>query len=443
MKHAAFSLALTFLLLPAAAQSSWPAFRGADAMGVSDHPGLPDKWSSSENVLWKRDLPGRGWSSPITSGDRVFLTTVVNAGETESVKRGLYFGGERRAAPESEHRWVVTCLDLNTGEPLWQAEAHKGRPAHGHHIKSSYASETPVTDGERVYAYFGNLGVFCFSVEGKPLWSHPLTAHKTRYSWGTAASPVLHDGRLYIVNDNEDDSYLLALDAKTGKQLWRTERAEKSNWSTPYVWKNDLRTEIITPGSGKSRAYDLEGKLLYEWDGCSSITIATPYSKFGLLYVSSGYVGDRRKPIFALRPGASGDISFKADETSNDHIAWCQKRAAPYNPTTIVYGDLLYVLHDRGVMTCFDAKTGEEVYGRQRIKGGRSFTTSPWASNGKIFCLNEYGETFVIKAGRQFELLHTNSLEEDELCMATPAMAGDKLLIRTEERIYCMGSKQR
>lgn len=442
MKHSLSLFVLLGVCQGAVAQANWPALRGAEALGVADSANLPDRWSKTKHVLWKRDLPGRGWSSPIVWGHRVFLTTVVNEGETEAVKRGLYFGGERRAAPKTVHRWKVICLDLKTGKPLWEKEAHKGKPAHGHHIKSSYASETPVTDGQHVYAYFGNLGVFCYTMDGKAVWNHAVEAEKTRYSWGTAASPALHKNRLYIVHDNENESFLLALDAATGKEVWQVDRKEKSNWATPYIWQNKLRTEIITPGSGKSRSYGLDGKLLYEWGGCSSITIATPYSKFGLLYVSSGYVGDRRKPIFAIRPGASGDISLDRGETSNEHIAWCQKRAAPYNPTTIVHGDLLYVLLDRGIMACYEAKTGKKVYDRQRLPGGQAFTSSPWAVGDKIFCLNEYGQTFVIKAGRKFELLHTNSLEEDELCMATPAIAGDKLIIRSEHRVYCIAKQQ-
>ena len=443
MKHVLFLCILLGLCPIACGQTNWPAFRGADGLGVADNAALPEHWSATKNVRWKRDVAGRGWSSPVVWGDRLFLTTVVNEGKTEAVKRGLYFGGERRDAPTTTHRWKTLCLDLSTGKTLWERAAHEGKPSHGHHVKSSYASETPVTDGKRIYVCFGNLGVFCYTLEGEPVWQHELKANKTRYSWGTAASPVLHDGRLYIVSDNDEQSYLLALDAATGKQVWRVDRPEKSNWSTPYVWQNKLRTEIITPGSGRCRSYGLDGKLLYEWGGCSSITIATPYSKFGLLYVSSGYVGDRRKPIYAIRPGASGDISFKEDETSNEHIAWCQKRAAPYNPTTLVYGDLLYVLLDRGIMACYEAKTGELVYSRQRLQGGRAFTASPWAYNGKIFCLNEYGETYVIKAGREFELLHTNSLEEDELCMATPAMAGDWLILRSEHRVYCIAQPKR
>ncbi len=417
---------------------NWPQFRGPGARGISENDNLPSRWSGDENVAWKRDLPGRGWSSPVIWGDRVFVTTVENEGDSEKPKKGLYFGGNRPDVPTSVHRWKLICLDLNTGEPLWEQVAHEGPPKSPLHLKNSYASETPVTDGERVYAFFGNMGIFCYDMEGNEVWSRPLPVVRTRFDWGTAASPILYGDRLYYVYDNEDDSRLVALDKRTGDEVWNVQRDEKSNWATPYIWENELRTEIITPGSGKVRAYDLDGQLLYEFGGMSSITIATPYSDSGLLYVSSGYVLDKKKPLFAIRPGATGDISLGEEETSNEHIAWCQKQAGPYNPSTIVYDGLLYVLLDRGFFACYDAKTGEEVYGRQRLPNGRAFTASPWAYDGKVFCLNEDGVTFVIRAGREFELLGTNPLSDDTLCMATPAMAGRKLLIRTATSLYCL-----
>ncbi len=232
----------------------------------------------------------------------------------------------------------------------------------------------------------------------------------------------------------------MALDAKTGKEVWRIDRhGEKSNWSTPYIWENKLRTEIITPGTRKNRAYDLNGKLLYEFGGNSSITIATPYAKFGLLYVTSGYVGDRKKPMFAIRPGAKGDISLKSGEDKNEYVAWCQRRAGPYNPSTIIFGDLMYVLLDRGLVACYEARTGKHVYGPERIVSrGGAFTSSPWAYNGKVFFLDENGVTYVLQAGRKFKLLSPNRLNaKEDMCMATPAMAGDKLIIRTDARVYC------
>jgi outer membrane protein assembly factor BamB len=447
MKSQRFLLVWVFLLFPSSwlisAPPNWPQFRGPDSRGVAETSSsgkLPDRWSATENVAWKTDIPGRGWSSPIVWGNRVFLTTVINKGMAEEPKKGLYFGGNRTTPPEAIHQWKVMCLDLESGKVLWDRQVHEGKPATSIHLKNSFASETPVTDGERVYCCFGGLGVYCLDMEGEHVWQHNLKPNPTRFGWGTAASPVIHEGRLYFVDDNDAESYLLALDTKTGEEVWRVSRDEKSNWSTPFVWKNERRTEIVTLGTGKVRSYDLDGKLLWTLTGMSSITIATPYAYEGLLYISSGYILDSLRPIYAIRPGAEGDISLQDGELSNSWIAWCQDKAAPYNPSTIVYDGRLYVLYDRGLFAAFNPKDGTEIYSAQRIPDGRAFTSSPWAYDGKLFCTNEDGVTFVLRSGEQFELLHTNSLAEDDMCMATPAMVGDRLLIRTAARIYCIRS---
>src|SRR5438876_6352070 len=417
--------------------ANWPQFRGPDAMGTADNPDLPDRWSTKENVAWKIEVPGHGWSSPIVWGERVFLTAVASEGDVEPPKQGLHFGGERREIPKVTHRWFVLCLDLHSGRELWRQEAYSGTPANPLHLKNTYASETPVTDGDRVYACFGDVGVFCYDVDGRKLWSTNWPPVKTRNAWGSAASPVLHKGRLFIVNDNDEKSFAVALDAKTGRELWRVDRDEKSNWATPYVWQNEQRTELITSGTRKVRAYDLDGKLLWQFGGMSSIVIPTPFSQSGLLYVCSGYVGDTVRPVFAIKPGASGDISLKPGETNNAFIAWYRSTAAPYNPSPLVYGDYFYVLLDSGFLACYDARTGRQIYEKQRIRPEpTSFTASPWAANGKIFALSEDGDTFVFQAGPEYKLLHKNSLEE--MCMATAAIAGDRLLIRTLTKLYCI-----
>jgi outer membrane protein assembly factor BamB len=433
------SLPLPWIATPALAVepvATWPQFRGPGAMGVADNPDLPDRWSTNENVAWNIEVPGRGWSSPIVWGERVFLTSVVSDGEMEPPKKGLYFGGERREFPQATHRWLVLCLDLKSGRELWRQEAHRGTPPNSLHVKNTYASETPVTDGERVFAYFGNVGVFCYDFAGKKLWSTNWPPVKTRNAWGSAGSPALHKDRLFIVNDNDEKAFAVALDTKTGRELWRVDRDEKSNWATPYVWQNEQRTELITSGTRKVRAYDLDGNLLWEFGGMSSIVIPTPFSKFGLLYVCSGYVGDKVRPVFAIKPGASSDISLKPGETTNAFVAWYQPTAAPYNPSPLLYGDHLYVLFDFGFLSCHDARTGAQIYEKQRIRPeSTSFTASPWAANGRIFALSEDGDTFVFQAGPEYRLLHTNPL--DEMCMATPAMAGGRLLIRTLTKLYC------
>ncbi len=431
-------VAFMFLHLPAAStapgNANWPQFRGAGSLGVAEDPNLPDKWSTTENVAWKSEIPGVGWSSPIVWGDNIFLTSVISADDKEAPKKGLYFGGER-PTPKDEHRWMVYAVSFKTGKILWEKEVHRGAPAFSRHLKNSYASETPVTDGQRVYAYFGNLGVFCFDLKGKLLWQQKWDARKTRFGWGTAASPIIHKDHLYLLNDNDEQSYLAALDKKTGKEIWRADREVGTNWATPYIWESGQRTELIVPGTKAVRSYDLNGKMLWEFNGMSTIAIPTPFSKFGLLYVASGYVGDQHRPVYAIRPGASGNISLKEGETSNQYIAWYLRQGAPYNPSPIVYGDLYYTLYDRGFFTANDARTGKEIYGKQRIDPAvGAFTSSPWAYNGKLFCLSEDGDTFVIQAGGEYKLLGKNSL--DELCMATPAIARGSLILRTASKLY-------
>jgi len=418
--------------------SNWPQFRGPGARGVADGARLPDRWSATENIAWKTDLPGRGWSSPVVWGKSVFLATVVNRGVSEPPKTGLYLGGDRSQPATGIHEGWVYGLDLESGRVRWKEKVHEGQPSSPIHIKNSYASETPVTDGERVYFYFGNVGVFAHDLDGQLAWSKPMKPHRTRAGWGTASSPVLHGDRLYIVNDNEEASFLLALDKRTGREIWRVERDEKSNWSTPYVWQSGRRTEIVTPGSGKVRAYDPDGRELWSLQGMSGITIATPFAGDDLLYITSGFVASRLRPIYAIRPGASGDISLSPGQTSNASIAWCNPLAAPYNPSTLLYRDRLYVLHDRSLLAAYDAKSGAPLFERERIPQAGGFTASPWAADGRIYCLDEDGATFVFRAGDRFELLHVNRLAGDDMAMATPAVAGDRLLIRTAARLYCI-----
>jgi outer membrane protein assembly factor BamB len=421
------------------APDRWPQFRGPESLGTAEDPKLPEKWSATENVAWKTDIPGVGWSSPIVWGDKIFLTSVISSADKEPPKKGLYFGGER-PAPNDEHRWMVYAVDFKTGKIAWEREVHRGAPQSSRHLKNSYASETPVTDGDRVYAYFGNVGLFCFDPNGKLLWQEKWEARKTRYGWGTAASPVVYKDRLYLVNDNDEQSWLAAFDKKTGKQIWRVDREVGTNWATPYIWENSQRTELITSGTKVVRSYDLNGKPLWEFNGMSSIAIPTPFSKFGLLYIASGYVGDQHRPVYAIKPGATGNISLKQGETSNQFIAWYLPQGGPYNPSPIVYRDHYYTLYDRGFFTCHDARTGKEVYGKQRIDpASGAFTSSPWAYNGKIFCLSEDGDTFVIQAGPEYKLLSKNSL--DEMCMATPAIVRGSLIIRTASKLYRIAGK--
>ncbi|HEY4310062.1 MAG TPA: PQQ-binding-like beta-propeller repeat protein [Pirellulales bacterium] len=442
LKYALWALVLlSFAPGALVAGDNWPQFRGPAAQGVVDDPRLPEAWSASESIAWKTAIPGRGWSCPIVWGNRVFLTSVTSDDDQVERKRGIYFGGDQHEAPKTVQQWRVVCVDLSDGRILWQHVAHQGVPPQSVHLKNTYASETPVTDGERVYAYFGNLGVFCYSVTGEPLWSRTLGSYKTADGMGTGSSPILHGDNVFILNDNEDDSFLIALDRKTGAENWRVARAEKSCWSTPFVWHNPMRTEIVVSGSGVIRSYDLDGKPLWHLNDVSAHSIPSPLAGPNLLYLASGHVLSKSRPILAVRSGAMGDITLPPDATSNAFVAWSLRKAAPYNPSLLYYQDYIYAVTDLGILSCYDAQSGKTMYEKKRLPNGRAFTASPWAANGQVFCLSEYGDTFVIKSGPTYELIRVNALGEDEMFLATPAIAGDQLLIRGEHALYCIQKK--
>ena len=440
----AFGILVTMIIgLQAEETTNWPQFRGPGARGVAKGKGLPTTWSTTENVKWCVPVPGRGWSSPVIWGDKVFLSSAISTGKEKTVKKGLYFGGNEKTPSPNQHRWMIYCFSFESGEKLWEQEANVGKPLTPRHIKNNYAPETQVTDGNLIYTYFADQGLFANDLDGELKWKRKMKAYKTRYNWGSAASPALHGDFIYILNDNEQNSFIEAIDKNTGETLWRRDRNEKSNWSTPFVWENSLRTEIITIGTGKTRSYGLDGTLLWKLVAdMSSITIATPFTAHGLLYVTSGYVGDKHKPIYAIQPGGKGTINLKKNRPVDKSIVWRQPNAAPYNPSTLVYKDLLYVLYDFGFLACFNAKTGEKIYDKVRVRKRQRtpFTASPWAYNDKVFCLSEDGDCFVYKAGRKNELLHINKL--DELCMATPGIARGNLFIRTASKLYRISKQE-
>ena len=376
-------------------------------------------------------------------GDHVFITTAINTVETETLLPVASYvsrsnGGPMTfmdvSKPSASHRWVVYDVDFRTGRIRWERTVHIGVPVKSRHLKNSWAAETPVTDGERVYVYVGDVGLFAFDMEGRPLWSKPMDAFEMQTGFGHAKSPVVDDRHVYIVNDNEEQSFIVAFDKRTGNQVWRTNRDEKSNWTTPLVWRNERRTEIVTAATGGVRSYDVNGTLLWELSGMSTFAVPSPVAANGLLYVMSGYTASPLRPVYAIRPGATGDISLEADATSNAFIAWSDRTLGTFHPSPLVYRGCLYVLHDRGFLTCNDAGTGRPIYGRQRISTDTAtFTASPWAYNGKVFALSEDGDTYVIQAGPEFKVLGRNSL--GEMALATPAVAHGSLIIRTASKL--------
>ncbi len=445
MRRAAIvAIGLVLLALTGvSATDQWTQFRGPQAGVIPDDPALPETWSETENVVWKTNIPGLGWSSPIVWDGHIIVTSAISAGHEKPPAPGLYDEHDHIKA-DAEQRWMVYDVDFQTGKIRWERQMHRGQPPLLRHVKNSYASETAVTDGERVYVYFGSIGLLAaLDLNGKTVWIKELGALNTQVELGTGASPVLYKDRIYIVNDNTTQSYLAAFDKRTGAEVWRVNREERGNWSTPLVWENDLRTEIVTTGTVKVRSYDLDGKQLWELKGMTTLTIPSPFAKDGLVYISSGYPGGLPRPVYAIRPGASGDISLKPDETSNQYIAWYQPALGTYNTSSLVYRGYYYTLLDRGFLLCHDAKTGKQIYGRQRIASdsstSSSFTTSPWAYNGKVFVLSEDGDTYVIQAGPEFKVVGTNSLSE--MPLATPAVLRSSLIVRTQSKLYRIAKK--
>lgn len=434
-------LMLLMLLSASTNAEDWTRFRGPRATGVvSDDNRLPSSWTETENVAWSADIPGQGWGSPIVIGDRVFITSVVADEKNVAPNAGLYLGEGVRDPAKGIHHWMTYCVDLQSGEGLWSHEAHTGRPTVPRHPKSSYAAETPASDGERLFVLFGDLGLYCYSLDGELLWNQRIEPKKTNMDYGAAASPVVYDNQVFVVYDNKEESWIAAFDTRTGKRNWQTPRNEVMSWATPFVWENDLRTEIVVPGQRKNRSYTLGGKELWSFNGNMSIlVIPSPFAAHGMCYIASGYVGDSHRPTFAIRPGAKGEIASDGNFGESEFIRWHQPKCSPYNTTQLVYGDYLYTVYDQGFMTCHDAKTGKEIYGKRRFSPKGSFTASPWAYNNQIFCLSETGLTYVVPAGDSFEVAGTNQL--NELCIATPSIADGKLLIRTLSKVYCITNR--
>ena len=459
-------LAGTVLLISQTIHSqtvTWPQFRGPESNPVGTNARLADRWSKTENVEWAQAIPGRGWSSPIVTGDKIYLTTVTTEGKSKPPQIGTEYSNEYVAELQKQGlpmdkviekvterdielpnevmlHYFLYCLNLKTGKVEWQREFHKGHPPGGRHRKNSFSSESPVTDGKLVYVYIANLGLWAFDLKGKPVWNTPLEANPIYLDFGTGSSPALVNNLLVIVNDNEKQQFIAAFDKQTCKQVWRTNRSlgnkgMQSGWVTPYVWRHMLRTEIVTVGPNVAVSYDLTGKELWRLSGMCPAPIPMPFAYDGLLYIDGG----RGSSMFAVRPGATGDISLGKGESTNAHVAWSQPRAGTYLPSPLAYEGAIYTLTETGILTRFDAKTGKQSYKTRIDPAATAFTTSPWAYNGKLFCLSEEGKTFVIAAGEEFKLLHVNDL--DDMAQATPALVGERLLIRTERHLYSIRRK--
>jgi outer membrane protein assembly factor BamB len=410
---------------------------------VVDEQNLPDEWNgeTGKNILWKKPIPGLAHSSPILWGDRLFLTSAVSSRGDASFRPGLYGDGDA-SEDRSTHQWMVYALDKRNGDILWEQVAYEGEPVEKRHVKSTYASSTPATDGRVVVASFGSQGVYAYDVEGHFLWSLDLghldlgAYDIPTFEWGPASSPILWNGSVILQYDTQKDSFLLALDAETGKTIWKTERDEFPSWGTPSVYEGRTGTELITNASNFIRGYDpRSGEELWRLGGSSKITAPTPIFTDEYVVVASGRRPEQ--PIFVLRPGSRGDITLTEGQTHNDNVVWSRRRRGPYMPTPLIYNGILYVLANNGIFDAYDLATGQEIYRKRIPHLGSGFSASPVAADGKIYLSNEDGDMIVVGAGREFNHIATNPM--GELLMATPALSLGVMYVRATSHLFAVG----
>jgi outer membrane protein assembly factor BamB len=440
----ALLVAGTCVWLESAARATWPGFRGPAASGVADGQGLPDTWNvaTGQHIAWKIELPGLAHSSPIVWDDRIYVTSAISSRADATFKPGLY--GEGTASEDrTPHKWVVIALDRKNGKTIWQQTAYEGVPREKRHIKATYANATPVTDGRTIVAFFGSQGLYAFDASGRLKWKRDFGVLNVgaydlpEYEWGHASSPIIYKNFVIIQCDQQSGSFILAADLETGKTVWKTDRAELPSWGTPNVYVSpDGRAELVTNASNFIRGYDPDtGAERWRLGGSSKITAPTPIFGKGLIVVASGRAPER--PIFAIRPGGTGDLMLAADQPSSERVAWRKTGRGSYMPTPLIYGDILYVLGNAGLFDAYELETGREIFRQRLPHKGSGFSASPVAADRRLYLSSEDGEIFVVRTGNTFELLSTNQMGEP--LMSTPALAGGRMYIRGSKHLFAIG----
>ncbi|MBA3568700.1 MAG: PQQ-binding-like beta-propeller repeat protein [Pyrinomonadaceae bacterium] len=443
MKRIPLFLLGLFLVSFNARAQNWPQFRGPSASGVVEGQAAAVTWDAqkSVNTRWKTAIPGLAHSSPVVWGNKIFVTTAITSAAKDETRYGLY-GDVAPVKDDPKHIWKVFALDKQTGKILWERTAYEGLPKVKRHPKSTHADSTPATDGKHVIALFGSHGLYAYDLNGKLLWKQDLGVldagwfYDPDYQWEYGASPIIYKNMVIVQADIQKNSFIAAYNIKNGKRLWITPREEIPSWSTPTVYEGKSRAELVTNGTKAIRGYDpVTGKELWRLGPNSEVATPTPIFAHDLIYVTTGY--RVIQPIYVIRPGAAGDISLKNGKESSDFIAWSKTRGGPYMPTPVIYGELLYIVSNQGVLTTYQAKTGERVY-QERLGGkGGAFTASPVASDGKIYLSSEDGEVFVVKAGPKYELLATNPV--GQVMMATPAISDGLVIVRGVSHLFAFG----
>lgn len=413
-------------------EANWHQWRGPLANGVSATAQPPLTWSERANVRWKTEIEGEGGSTPIIWEDKVFVLTAVDTGQADPDLPAPEDQPERPFGityPNTIHQYVVLCLDRATGKPIWRDVAAERVPVEGHHGDNDFASSSPTTDGRYLYVWFGCAGMFCYDLHGELKWQRSLGDAETRLSFGEASSPVIHDGKLIITRDQENQSYLLVLDADTGTTIWKQERDEPSCWSTPIVVEHAGREQLVTNGHNRVRSYDLQnGELIWECGGQVHNVIPCPVLRGANVICMSGYKG---ASAMSLPLAARGDI------TDTNEVAWQVSKGTPYVPSPLLYDEFLYFnAQNTQVMTCLNADSGETVVSQRRLPGLRRIYASPVGAANRVYFVGRDGTTIVLKKGPEFEVLATNRLDEN--IDSSPALAGDQLFLRGEKFLYCL-----
>ncbi len=425
-------------------EANWPSFRGINARGFSDGRPTPVTWNveNGDNIEWKTPVPGLAHSSPIIWENRIFITTAISEKKNPELKTGLY-GSINPVEDDAVYQWKVYCLDKKTGKILWEKTAHEGVPKVKRHPMATHANSTAATDGFYVVAFFGSEGLYCYDLDGNLVWKKDFGVLNSAFfsvpdaQWGFASSPVIHDGVIVVQCDALNTAFLAALDIKTGKELWRTPREDYPTWSTPTIYVGERKTQVIVNGFKHIGGYDFQtGKEIWKIDGGGDIPIPTPVVAGNLVYINSAH--GRMSPIYAIKLDAQGDISLKDETTANDKIVWSVRRGGSYILTPLIYGDYLYNLNWNGSLSCFHAKTGEQIY-REQIGKMTSFAASGVAADGKLYFSSQEGDVYVIKSGPNFEILATNSMKDENL--ATPAISEGKLYFRTHHYLFAIAEK--
>ena len=422
------------------AEENFPQFRGEGGRGVVESAVVPADWSLGDYQDWEIEIPGSGWSQPIIWNQLVFVTAAVAAkdirpksfGDSVRLPQSMGLGGSK--APDFEIDWMLYCVDAKTGKKRWQSRMGRSKPAFSVHPSNTYATETPAVDKNGVYVYFGGLGrITSFSFDGKRQWSKEVGAFKTGNSFGTGSSLAFDGGRIFLQCDNQEKSFLLAINAEDGKDIWRVERSGRTCWSSPFVWRNHVRNELVVCGSGDVTGYGLDsGELLWRLTGIDGSFSASPASDDNRVYVGNSGPG-RSGPLVALNAGATGQFEVSSPK-SETGIAWVQQNSGPGLASPVSDGELVYVT-GRGILNVYEAASGERVY-RTRLKGSSSVAASPWIAGKTLYVLDESGHTNKIQTGAEFELMGTNIV--DGLFWSTPSVAANSLLLRSSDSLYCV-----